>query len=81
MSQSIGNYSARVCVWPRNPLRNLAPRLGVPGLAAFRGVFVDLLSKSLKYLWRTIDLRGGARVAQPPPASFSSLQRPRGISM
>ena len=44
-------------------LRNLAPRLGVPGLETFWGAFVD------EYICAdSLDLGAGARVAQPPPA-------------
>jgi hypothetical protein len=64
------------------PLQNLAPRLGVPGLPAFWGAFVDF-APSHKYTLPTdtIDLEAGPGAGQPSTAPPSSLERPRGIPM
>jgi hypothetical protein len=63
------------------PLRDLAPRFGVPGLETFWGAFVDLLQILYDIFADTIDLGAGPGVGSPSPAPSSSLERPRGIPM
>jgi hypothetical protein len=57
-----------VALW-RGPLRNLAPRLGVPGLHTFWVFFVDF-SKFSKYISLTVSTSGAAQASSnllPPP--------------